>query len=438
MSRIANCNLVVLRGEAVKKRVLWLQNIVIPQIANKLGMEKCNCGGWMATLFSDMSQNGNIELAVCAPCAANLGKLDGVEVCGAEFYSFYERNINKYDYDVEKRFIEIIERFQPDMVHIFGTEFPHTLAMVRAFNNPDRTVIHIQGLVSVYAKYYFAYLPYSAIKGRSLRDFVKQDNIIQQKRKFEHRGEFEIESIKRVAHVMGRTDWDRACCRIIHPNIKYHYVQEMMREEFYDGKWSYKYCEKHSIFMSQGEYPIKGLHLALEAIYILKCNYPDIRLYIAGSDIIHYKGIKQKIRKTYYAKYIMKLIKKWDLENQIIFLGALNAREMKKRYMASHVFISPSSIENSPNSIAEAMLLGVPIIASDVGGVSSLIKHRENGFLYQADAPYMLAYYVTDLFKDISLADRISENEKKKANILYDRENILGDIYEVYNNMLPY
>ena len=59
----------------------------------------------------------------------------------------------------------------------------------------------------------------------------------------------------------------------------------------------------HSII--QGSYPIKGLHLALEALELLKNEYPDVKLYVAGSDIIHYNGIKQIIRKTYYAKYII-------------------------------------------------------------------------------------------------------------------------------------
>lgn len=419
-------------------RILWLCNVIIPQVCKHLGIEGGCAGGWMTQLADILDNKMNVELGICAPYknGSKLTKLDWGNK--STFWGFQHEKWDPciYDAELEQVFINIINDFKPDIVHIFGTEFPHTLAMVKAFNKPDRTVIHIQGLVSVYAQHYCAYLPYAITKKRTFRDFIRRDNIIQQKRKFELRGEFEVEALKQVGHVMGRTDWDRACCEEINPNVKYHYVQEMMREEFYEGQWSYDDCEKHSIFMSQGSYPIKGLHLALEALYMLKKQYPDAKLYIAGSDIIHYDGIKQKVRMTFYSKYIMKLLDKWGLWDSVVFLGSLNAQAMKERYLLSHVFLSPSVIENSPNSIGEAMLLGVPAVASDVGGVSSLIKHKENGFLYQADAPYMCAYYIKQIYERSDTAVSISKTEISYARQLYERKTIIDQVIEVYQGML--
>lgn len=419
-------------------KVLWLCNVIIPQISSDLGIEIENGGGWLTQLADMLDKVDNIELGICAPYRQGRELTKKKWGHNSIFWGFQNQMWNpcRYDSSLEVLFRGIIEEFNPDIVHIFGTEFPHTLAMVKAFNKPDQTVIHIQGLVSVYAQHYCAYLPCEVTKKRTFRDFIKRDNIIQQKRKFELRGEFEVEALKQVGHVMGRTDWDRACCEAMNPNIKYHYVQEMMRAEFYEGQWSYDDCEKHSIFMSQGSYPIKGLHLALEALYMLKKHYPDIKMYIAGSDIVHYDGIKQKIRMTYYSKYIMELLDKWELWDKVVFLGPLNAQAMKERYLLSHVFLSPSVIENSPNSIGEAMLLGTPIVASDVGGVASLVTHKENGFLYQAEAPYMLAYYVKQLFENRELAEQISEAEIHRATDLYDREKIVQQVEDVYWTML--
>ena len=50
-----------------------------------------------------------------------------------------------YDAALEARFQSILQDFGPDIVHIFGTEFPHTLACVRVFGHPERTLISIQG-----------------------------------------------------------------------------------------------------------------------------------------------------------------------------------------------------------------------------------------------------------------------------------------------------
>ena len=89
-----------------------------------------------------------------------------------------------------------------------------------------------------------------------------------------------------------------------------------------------------------------------------------------------------------------------DLERNVVFTGPLDEEKMCQRYLKSNVFVCPSSIENSPNSLGEAMVLGVPCVASDVGGVSDMLKHKEEGFVYQTDAPYMLAHYVCEIFEN--------------------------------------
>lgn len=418
-------------------KVLWLCNVIIPQVCSCLCIEQGNSGGWMTQLAEMLDHTDEIELGICAPLRQERHLTEISWGHNSLFWGFQNNVWNpcKYDKTLERVFSDIIRKFQPDIVHIFGTEFPHTLAMVRAFAKPDKTVIHIQGLVSVCARHYYAYLPTYVIKRKSFRDIVRKDGIIDQKKKFECRGKYEVEALERVNHVMGRTDWDRACCEIINPNIKYHYVQEMMREEFYGEKWTYEKCEQYSIFMSQGSYPLKGLHLALEAIMLLRKEYPNVKLYVAGTDIVKCESPQQKLRRTYYAKYLKYLIKKWNLKNNIIFLGQLNAKKMQERFLLSNVFISSSSIENSPNSIGEAMLLGTPIVASDVGGVSSLIEHGKNGFLYQADAPYMLAYYIKLLFGNLKLANQISNLGIRYAHIKYQPQKIMKQVVSVYDEM---
>lgn len=418
-------------------KVLWLCNVIIPQVCRELNMSEENSGGWLNQLADYLDQSNEVELCLCAPymkgnelTQVNWGR-------NSSFYGFQKKIIapHKYDSSLEAVFAEIIKRVTPDIVHIFGTEFPHTLAMVRAFNRPDRTVIHIQGMASVIAKHYEAFLEKQVVYGFTLRDVLRYDNIKWQKRKFEKRGIYEVEALKRVSHVMGRTDWDKACTAIINPKIQYHEVQEMMRAPFYEGKWELELCEKHSIFMSQGNYPIKGLHLALEAVALLKQKYDDVKLYVAGTNITHCNTMRDKLRRTYYAKYLADLIEKLSLQDTVVFTGPLNAEEMKQRYLSSHVFVSPSVIENSPNSVGEAMLLGVPIVASDVGGVSSLITHKKNGYLYQANAPYMLAYYVENIFEENEVAMCISEMEKEYSKKMYDFLKIVDVLVKTYKEI---
>ena len=147
-------------------------------------------------------------------------------------------------------------------------------------------------------------------------------------------------------------------------------------------------------------------------------------------------SFKEKIRESYYSKYIRKLIIEWNLTENVEFTGPLSEEKMKQRYLKSNVFVSASSIENSSNSVAEAMLLGVPVVSSFVGGCISLIEHGVNGLLYQADAPYMLAYYIVKIFDDKDIASNISKKEVEKASALYEKDTIVENILQTYKKML--
>lgn len=419
-------------------RILWLCNVIIPEVSKKLGVSTGTGGGWINQIADIFDKREDIELCLVAPYL--IGKELTYIKWGnkSEFYGFQKKKLNpcKYDKSVEAIFRTIIENFKPDIVHIFGTEFPHSLSMVKVYNRPERTIIHIQGLVSFYSFHYEAYLPKHVTVKMTFRDFIKNDNIVEQKHKFEKRGLFETEALKKVNHVFCRTDWDKACVSIINQNLMIHYAQEMLREEFYSGKWDYETCEKRSIFISQSHYPIKGLHIVLRALNIVKERYKDVKLYIAGDNNYKKTDIKSSLRRSYYNVYIEKLVKKLKLEDNIKFTGPLVVEKMKKHYLSCNVFVSPSVIENSPNSVGEAMLLGVPIISSDVGGVSSLLDNKREGILYQADAHYMLAHYICQVFENEEMAMRLGNNAALRAKIQYHRENIINDVLNSYQRMI--
>lgn len=421
-----------------KMKVLWLCNSIIPQVSVRLGISNGTGGGWLNQLSDIFDKIDDIELCVVAPFLQRDELVHITFGNKSEFYGFPKkiREPWRYDDSVEEVFARILAEFKPDLVHIFGTEFPHTLSMVRVFNNPDKTIIHAQGIISAIAKHYTAFLPEKVVKRYSFRDFIKRDNIEKQKHKFELRGKYEIEAIKKVEHIFHRTEWDEAVIKEINPTVKLHYAQEMLREKFYSGVWSYENCEKYSIFVSQGGYPLKGLHIMLEALRTVKESFSEVKLYIAGDDILTFGSFKEKLREGCYSKYIRELIKTWNLAENVEFTGPLNEERMKQRYLKSNVFVSASSIENSSNSVAEAMLLGVPIVSSFVGGCSSLLEHGINGLLYQADASYMLSNYICKIFENKLLAEHLSGNEIEIAKKLYDRETIVKDIVGTYKEIL--
>lgn len=417
--------------------ILWLINIPLPEISKLLNEKPTPFGGWLVNASLSLSQRDSVNLSVAFPKKDSLEikVLKGEKINYYEFSSINNKRVilNHYTTQFEK----ILNIVKPDIVHIFGTEYPHSTSMVNTCNKMNiKAVISIQGLVSICSKHYMACLPNKVQKTFTIRDLIKQDNLKQQQKKFAQRGKFEIEAIEKVRHVIGRTTWDKACTTQINSNVKYHFCNETLRDEFYKNDWDLDKCERYSIFVSQASYPIKGLHFMLDAMPLILKKFPNTKLYISGTDITKSDTLKDRLKKTSYAKYIIKLIERYNLKDKVIFTGLLDEKQMCKRYQKSNVFVCPSSIENSPNSLGEAMILGVPCVASDVGGVSDMLMHKEEGFVYQADAPYMLAYYICEIFDNRELALKFSKNAREHALKTHDREGNIENLIDIYHKIL--
>lgn len=420
-------------------KVLWLCNIALPKIAEKIQRTIHFTGGWLVGLSEDLLDIEGIDLTICSPISNKKNIIKG-NIDNLSYYCFPQNKRDSiiYNKEVEKYLEEILKEVQPDIIHIFGTEYPHTLSMVNVCEKLgiiDKVIINIQGLVSIIEKHYYAGLPNNVINRYTIRDVLRNDNIKKQREKFRKRGIFEIESLKKVKHVIGRTDWDRACVMQINPNINYHFCNETLRNSFYDYSWSMEKFDRYSIFLSQGSYPVKGLHFMIEAMPIILNKFPNAHIYLTGNNPLENKVFKDKIRISSYQKYIGELIKKYKLENKITFLGNLDEKDMCNRFLNTHVFVSPSVIENESNSLSEAKILGVPSVASFVGGVTNRMNNGEDGFHYQHDAPYMLAHHVCEIFKDDNLAMKFSKNARKRAQITHNRINNLNIMIDIYRKV---
>lgn len=348
------------------------------------------------------------------------------------YIGFYRKlkPVWRYDASLEQSLENCIKKIGDfDILHIMGTEYGHSLAMANVARKNGFTkkcIISIQGLISIIAEHYCDDIPFTVQHRWCGGDIFKLSNLSIAKKFFELRGKNERKTIRTIKRVIGRTDFDYACTKQIDREVDYHYCGEILRSSFYSNTWNIDKCIKNTIFMSQGNYPIKGLHYAVKALKIVKEFVPDVMLKLTGRDLLKAKRLNS------YEKFIKQMIIKYNCQKSILFLGNLSEDEMAEQYRNANVFISPSCIENSSNSIGEAMITGTPIVASDVGGTSSLIIHKREGLLYSPKEYYLLADYILKVLLDKDFAMKISENEKKKAFELYEPERVMCDAEKIY------
>ncbi len=407
--------------------ILWTVNILFPEAKSLLEHSNtpfASSGGWLIGAAQALAATEGIQLHIACPA-----KVSSLQVLQGERIRYYlfpviERTGEPIyeDYPpLDTVFREIIRLARPDLVDIHGTEYAHALSCFRASVGIPQ-VVTIQGFIDSVARHYRDGLDLATIL-LNKRPF--HHGILREQRHYARRGRIENQWLSQVDCFIGRTDWDREHVLSLNPRARYFTCQETLRDAFYEGKWTWEGCEKHSIFLSQGSYPLKGLHQVLRALPAVLEKYPDARLYIGGGNILAER------HRGNYGRIIAAMRRKHHMKDKVIFVGNLDAEAMKERFLKSHVFLCPSTVENSSNSLGEAQCLGVPCIAAATGGTPSMIPDERCGYLYPFADTQKLARLICDVFAQEEAFDNSAMREMahRRHDPARNAENLLG-IYQ--------
>lgn len=230
--------------------------------------------------------------------------------------------------------------------------------------------------------------------------------------------------------MFGRTFWDYDCTLAINPNRQYYIVNEILRPIFYEKQWkgyiekSGKYTVQIISTVSGGIY--KGLETLLKAAYILTSfSQLNFEWHVVGySDSTKWVAMAEKLTK----------IKSSNVH--VIYHGRLQSDDLCNMLVNSDIYVHVSHIENSPNSVCEAMLLGMPIIASFTGGTASLLTHEKEGVLYQDGDPYVLAGAILDFIQHPKKAIEYGSAARKRAVLRHNKEKIVSEVVSDYMKII--
>lgn len=405
---------------------------MLPSIKEKLGIAKGASGGWMEAAAENLlKQYNDIELAI----VSTWNKTTSGEVDNMKYYTIPADIYTRKKEEREAIWNNIINEFKPDIVHIHGTEFSHGLSYLKDIGG-DNIVISIQGLVSIIERYQLAGITKKDIWRNITIHEILTKSLLGLKKRYKTKTENEREYIRNARYVIGRTLWDKMHTKNINPNITYFHCNETLRNSFYNNEWKEDKCTPHTIFFSQASTPLKGLHILLKALPIIKREFPNVKVKVAGSSILRNENFKMRLRQSTYGKILGKLIEKYGIKDAVSFTGVLDEKGMAQEYLNANVFVCASSIENSSNSIGEAQILGVPCVCSYVGGTPSIVEDGKTGILYRFEEYEMLAQHIMEIFRNKELANKLSKKERVVALERHNAEKNTRDTYEIYKQIL--
>ncbi len=412
-------------------RILWTSNIDLPAVSNELGLIASPFGGWLTLMTEKLAALPDFEIGIAM--RSNSKTFQRIKKAEITYFAMPQQR-NKFDLaqtDVDR----VLAEFQPDILHVEGAEMHYSRRFLSTWTGPR--LLSMQGVLNGYAPYELGRLPIASMLNplRPRIFLIGLALVIQRYLQFHSRLAHERFAMQSVNHIMGRTLWDQAQAKSLSPGSRYHHCSRILRDIFYTLHWKQDKSELFSIFVGNGASPRKGAHVVVQALALLVHDFPSATLYIAGHDP---RSLPRCSAKRYlgYPVYLVYLIRSLGLEDRVRFTGVLSEQEMADRMARSHVCLMASIIENSPNTLGEAMILGVPTVSAYAGGAPSMARDEIEVLFYRPDDPAMLAFQVRRIFEDSALATRLSQAARERALLTHEPERNLSDLVAAYTEII--
>lgn len=404
--------------------------MILPSVAKALDLNTSFSGSWLVNFSERLSADPDIELATMT--YANVPCDMDETVCGMRNFIFAGggKRLLLDNKQTIKDCQKVIDEFKPDLIHIHGTEYAIGSSMLKTETNIP-TVLTIQGVLSRISVEYFGgiALPQILTMG-SFKEYLKLKTPLFSKMIFSKNAKRERYVLRNVKYVTGRTFWDENFMLSQNPKLKYYRLNYNLNELFYDAdKWDYNKINKHTIYTGAATYPLKGLHNLIKAIAIVKTKYPKVKLLVP----VNRNNIKKA---NCYERYILKLISKLGLQENIEFIGQKNTKEIIEILAESHLCVIPSAIEGASATMREAMMIGTPGICAYRGGMTDLLKDGESGFFYDFPEYPVLAGRIIQLFEDENLCKKFSENARRDAELRHDKKINYEKLKSIYDEVV--
>lgn len=328
----------------------------------------------------------------------------------------------------------IIEQEKPDLVHIWGTE-KFWASIYRKGYIDVPTILDIQGLLAPYTEYYYGGLSIKEIfQSIHLKEIIMPSRTLFHKKEvFRKRGMSETVNIKSFKHISYQSQWVKNYISFVNPSATLYPTKIMLRKAFVESqKWAFHNVGDSPVVFSTCSAAVtyKGMHIVIKAIALLKSKYPKIKLKLAGNITVGNKLLDG------YSVFLNKLIKKYGLQENVIYLGPLDENQIIAHLQEANACVIPSFIETYCLAFAESMIVGTPTIASFAGAMPELAENGKEALFYNSVDYYTCATYIDKVLQDKRLAEKLSENGRARRMKENDIDIVVKTQLDIYNEVL--
>lgn len=386
-------------------KVLWLTQLPYSQLPNTKNPQG-HPVPWIASLAQPLSDQ--IELTI----ASNNGRIEADEefMIGNIRYWFIKAprlafnlaSLNSLSSNViHAKLMKRIQEF--DLIHIHGSE---SMLHQACWNLPVPKVLSVQGIIDEY----YRYLEEPFSRRRLLWQVARHA---------------ENTYLPKLSHFMCRTEWDKAWVKRNCANAVIHHCWECIRREFFETQVDP--TDKNKIFFLGGGDYIKGNREALVAFNKALHSAPELKLvYVLPGGPSEAGQIEEFITANNLDKIN---------SDNLIIKSRMAAAEMIAEYRNCFCLLHPSYIDNSPNTVCEAQIIGLPVIASKVGGVGSLIEHGKTGILTSLNTDD-ISKAIVDLYRDKQKQQAIASTALPLARERHNASDIVHTTLAIYENVI--
>jgi glycosyltransferase involved in cell wall biosynthesis len=393
-----------------KLKVIWICYFLDQTIKTKLGIDEKEVGPWISLGIEEIKKRNDIELHLIIPMYRILRNLNyternvhyhflkvGIPFTRTSWPDFLKLDVWSNYCFFNCKVKKLVKRINPDLVNLYGAENAFYSSSVLGIKGYP-ILVTIQGFITL--------SKLTDSKTPEIRKRIQiEKRILGELKYFAIQASF-IEKYIRSFN---------PCARI----YRYHTLYTKTNVKIDVRK------EYDLVFFARLSKQ-KGIEDLIKAVFIAKDQKHDIKLCIIGGPDVES-----------YIHYIKHLIEELNLTHNIIFKGFIPTQEeMHNEVIKAKISVLPTYNDTMPGTIIESMLLGIPVISYNVGGIPDLNKDEEHVILVEPGNIKKLAFKIIELLKDVYRQKELAEKGRVYARLEFDNSNSMNQLVQVYLNVI--